>query len=159
MSVSMSSSAATPAATACLSITRLAAQQAAAAAIDEAERLGVAVNVAVVDRSGVLMAFLRMPESSLHSMDTAIDKAYTAASFRFPTAHWSELLAGFPEPVQKGILLRPRLVVFGGGIPIEWQGQVIGAIGVSGASEEQDEHCARAGCEALQGQLQPPRGA
>lgn len=146
----MTVASASPAA-ACLSITRQAAQQAVVAAIEEAERLGVAVNVAVVDRSGVLMAFLRMPESSLHSMDTAIDKAYTAASFRFPTAHWSELLAGFSEPVQKGILLRPRLVVFGGGTPIEWQGQIIGAIGVSGASEAEDERCALAGCEAVGG--------
>lgn len=149
MNAPLSPAAATPAATACLSITRQAAQQAAVAAIEEAERLGVAVNVAVVDRSGVLMAFLRMPESSLHSMDTAIDKAYTAASFRFPTAHWSELMASFSDTVQKGILLRPRLVVFGGGLPIEWQGQIIGAIGVSGASEEQDEACARAGCAVV----------
>lgn len=144
----MTVASASPAA-ACLSITRQAAQQVAVAAIEEAERLGVAVNVAVVDRSGVLMAFLRMPESSLHSMDTAIDKAYTAASFRFPTADWSELMASFSDTVQKGILLRPRLVVFGGGLPIEWQGQIIGAIGVSGASEEQDEACARAGCAAV----------
>jgi len=60
-------------AVACLAITRRAAQQAAVAAIEEAERLGVSVNVAVVDRSGVLMAFLRMPDASLHSIDVAMD--------------------------------------------------------------------------------------
>ncbi|HJV25963.1 MAG TPA: heme-binding protein [Aromatoleum sp.] len=136
-------------ATTCLTITRHAAQQAAVAAIEEAERLGVSVNVAVVDRSGVLIAFLRMPDASLHSIDVAMDKAYTAASFRFPTSQWGEVLAGFSEPVQRGIVLRPRLVVFGGGVPIEADGQVIGAIGVSGASEDEDERCARAGWRAV----------
>jgi uncharacterized protein GlcG (DUF336 family) len=136
-------------AAACLTITRRAAQQAAMAAIEEAESLGVSVNVAVVDRSGVLMAFLRMPDASLHSIDVAMDKAYTAASFRFPTSQWGEVLTGFSEPVQRGLLLRPRLVVFGGGVPIETDGQVIGAIGVSGASEEEDERCAQAGRRAL----------
>lgn len=126
-------------------ITQRAAQNMAVAAIDEAERIGVNINVAVVDRSGTLMAFLRMSEASLHSMDTAIDKAYTAASFRFPTSQWTEVLAGFSEIVQLGILQRPRLVAFGGGLPIQVDGQVIGAIGVSGGNVEQDEQCATAG--------------
>lgn len=126
-------------------ITQRAAQNMAVAVIDEAERIGVNINVAVVDRSGTLMAFLRMSEASLHSMDTAIDKAYTAASFRFPTSQWTEVLAGFSEIVQLGILQRPRLVPFGGGLPIHVDGQVIGAIGVSGGNVEQDEQCATAG--------------
>jgi glc operon protein GlcG len=140
-----------PPALTCITIARHAAQQAAVAAIEEAERLGVAVNVAVVDRSGVLTAFLRMPDASLHSIDVAMDKAYTAASFRFPTSQWGEVLEGFSEPVQCGIVLRPRLVVFGGGVPIEVDGEVIGAIGVSGASEEEDERCALAGRRAVIG--------
>ena len=133
------------------SIAQRTAQNMAVAAIDEAERIGVTINVAVVDRSGTLMAFLRMPEASLHSMDTAIDKAYTAASFRFPTSQWTEILAGFSEIVQRSILLRPRLVVFGGGLPIQVDGQVIGAIGVSGANVEQDEQCAMAGMRFIEG--------
>uniref|UniRef100_Q47GE2 ATP:cob(I)alamin adenosyltransferase n=1 Tax=Dechloromonas aromatica (strain RCB) TaxID=159087 RepID=Q47GE2_DECAR len=131
-------------------ITQRAAQLIAVGAIDEAERIGVSINVAVVDRAGTLMAFLRMPEASLHSMDTAIDKAYTAASFRFPTAQWDEVLAGFSENVQRGILQRPRLVAFGGGLPIQVDGQVIGAIGVSGANVEQDERCALAGLSVVE---------
>lgn len=126
-----------------------AAQRVANAAIDEAVRLGITVNAAVVDRAGVLIAFLRMPEASLHSAETAMDKAYTAASFRFPTSQWPDALEGFPAVVQQNILQRPRLVVFGGGIPLEVDGEVIGAIGVSGGSAEQDEQCAAAGVAVL----------
>lgn len=126
-----------------------AAHAAARAAVDRARELGVLVNVAIVDRSGIEVAFLRMPGAALHSMDVARDKAYTSASFGFPTRDWSKLLKTFSEEVQKGILLRPRLVVFGGGIPIIVDTQRIGAIGVSGASEEQDEDCARAGLMVL----------
>lgn len=122
-----------------------AAHIAVRAAVDRARELGVSINAAVVDRSGIQLAFLRMPGAALHSMDVALDKAYTAASFGFPSGHWSELLKTFSPEVQKGIIQRPRLVIFGGGIPILVDGQIIGAIGVSGASEEQDEDCARAG--------------
>lgn len=126
-----------------------AAQRVANAAIAEAMRLGISANAAVVDRAGVLIAFLRMPEASLHSAETAMDKAYTAASFRFPTSQWPDALASFPPVVQQNILQRPRLVVFGGGIPIEIEGEVVGAIGVSGGSAEQDEQCAAAGIAVL----------
>lgn len=68
----------------------------ATAAVDEAERLGVHVNVAVVDRHGTLMAFLRMPDASLISVQTAMDKAYSAASARLATSPLVDVLAGFP---------------------------------------------------------------
>jgi uncharacterized protein GlcG (DUF336 family) len=126
-----------------------AAHIAVRAAADKALSLGVRVNIAVVDRSGIDIAFLRMPGAALHSMDVARDKAYTAASFGFPTKNWAELLKSFSDEVQKGIIVRPRLVVFGGGIPVVADGEIIGAIGVSGASEEEDEICARAGIAAL----------
>ena len=106
-----------------------AASRAAACAAQAAEQLGVRVNVAVVDASGLLAAFVRMPGAPLHSIDIAIDKAYTAA-------------------VQQGLVLRPRFVAFGGGLPIVEGGRVIGGIGVSGGSEAQDETCARAGLAA-----------
>jgi len=131
------------------SISLAAAQRIANAALDEAVRLGISANAAVVDRAGTLIAFLRMPDASLHSAETAMDKAYTAASFRFPTSGWLDALANFPATVQQNILQRPRLVIFGGGIPIEVDNKVIGAIGVSGGSIEQDERCAAAGVSAL----------
>ena len=129
-------------------ITAQAASTACHATIAHAEALGIRINVAVTDASGTLAAFLRMPNAFLHSIDIAIDKAYTAASFGFPTSQWPEILAG-DEALRIGIVHRPRLVVFGGGLPVKEDGALIGGIGVSGGSAEQDEACARAGLEAL----------
>lgn len=126
-----------------------AAATAARAAVAHAESLGAAVNVAVVDASGTLAAFLRMPGAPLHSIDIAIDKAYTAVSFGLPTHQWTEALQSHSAAVREGIVLRPRFVAFGGGLPIVEAGQRIGAIGVSGGSEEQDQQIAQAGLTAL----------
>jgi len=125
-----------------------AAAAAAQAAVAHAGRLGLRINVAVTDSAGVLMAFLRMPGAFLHSVDIAIDKAYTAASFGFPTGQWAGLVAD-NELLRIGLNQRPRLVMFGGGLPIVEAGQRIGGIGVSGGSAEQDEACAAAGLAAL----------
>ena len=119
------------------------------AAVAEATTLGVKINVAVVDSSGTLMAFLRMPNAPLHSIDIAMDKAYTAASFGLPTHLWLETLKEHSPSVQDGLLRRPRFVAFGGGLPILENGVLIGAIGVSGASELQDQQCAQAGLRAI----------
>lgn len=118
------------------------------AAVAHAKSLGIAINVAVTDSSGVSAGFLRMPGAFLHSIDIAIDKAYTAASFGFPTSQWMKILAG-DEALRVGLPLRPRLVVFGGGLPVVENGVRIGGIGVSGGSAEQDEECARAGLRAI----------
>ena len=125
-----------------------AAHAAVAAAVEHASVLGVAINVAVVDGSGTLMAFLRMNGAFLHSIDIAIDKAYTAASFGFPTSKWGGVI-GDDELLRIGLNQRQRLVLFGGGLPLVDEGQRIGGIGVSGGSAEQDEACARAGLKAL----------
>jgi uncharacterized protein GlcG (DUF336 family) len=119
------------------------------AAVKTAQTMGLQVNVAVLDASGVLAAFLRMPGAPLHSVEIAIDKAYTAASFGLATSQWQEVLQGHSQAVREGIVRRPRFVAFGGGLAIVDQGQRIGAIGVSGGSEAQDEAIAQAGLAAL----------
>lgn len=126
-----------------------AAATAVQAAVAEAARIGVNINVAVVDPSGTLMAFLRMPGAPLHSIDIAIDKAYTVASFGLPTHLWTDAFKEHSPAVRDGLSSRPRFVAFGGGLPITHQGEQIGAIGVSGATEEQDQQCAQAGLNAL----------
>lgn len=126
-----------------------AASAAARATVEAAQAQGLRINVAVVDRSGVLAAFLRMPGAPLHSVEIAIDKAYTAVSFGLATSRWTEALAGGSAAVREGITKRPRFVAFGGGVPIRVDGELIGGIGVSGASEEQDERCARAGLKSI----------
>lgn len=121
------------------------------AAVEKAEQLEIRVNIAVVDSGGNLAGFLRMPGAFLHSIDIAIDKAYTAAGFGAPTKGWTDILKASPESVRRGLPLRPRLVAFGGGLPIRVDGELLGGIGVSGGSEEQDEACAQAGLDALDG--------
>jgi len=129
-------------------ITSEAASTAVQAAVGYAKERGWRINAAVVDRGGSLMSFLRMPGAFLHSIDIAIDKAYTSASFGFPTKQWMELI-GHDEGMKLGFSSTPRLVVFGGGLPIRAGDDWIGGIGVSGASEAQDEECARAGLNAI----------
>ena len=118
------------------------------AAIGHAAKLGVKINVAVADSGGNLSGFLRMPGAFLQSIDIAIDKAYTASGFGFSTKDWMKM-SGHDEGMKLGFSVRPRLVVFGGGLPIRVAGELIGGIGVSGASEEQDEECARAALLAI----------
>ena len=125
-----------------------AAMAAAQAAVEEAEDLGIRINVAVVDCAGTPMAFLRMHGAPLHSIGIAEDKAYTAASFGLSTAQW-DAVVGDDEVLRAGLAQRERLVMFGGGLPIVQTDECIGGVGVSGGSEAQDEACARAGIEAL----------
>ena len=126
-----------------------AAAAAAAASARWAAEAGINVNIAIVDSGGNLAAFLRMPGAFLHSIDIAIDKAYTAAGFGLPTGAWTEALATHSPAVRAGIPMRPRMVCFGGGLPLKHEGRVIGGIGVSGGSELEDEACARAGLTAI----------
>ena len=124
-----------------------AAATAVQAAVAHAEAKGWKINAAVVDRGGNLMAFLRMPGAFIHSIEIAIDKAYTAASFGFSTKDWMPAI-GHDEGMKFGFSARPRLIVFGGGLPVG-QGDWIGGIGVSGACEDEDEECARAGLASI----------
>jgi uncharacterized protein GlcG (DUF336 family) len=126
-----------------------AASDAVRASVVHAASLGIRINVAVVDPGGNLAAFLRMPGAFLHSIDIAIDKAYTAASFGLPTSRWHAALQQHSDAVREGIVRRSRFVAFGGGLPIMESGERIGGIGVSGGSEEQDEACAQAGLSAI----------
>jgi len=128
-------------------ITAEAAAAACSAAVAYAAGRGWKINVAVVDRGGNLMAFLRMPGAFIHSIDIAIDKAYTAASFGFPTKAWMGAI-GHDDGMKFGFSNQPRLIVFGGGLPVG-SGDWLGGIGVSGASESEDEECARAGLAAI----------
>ena len=130
-------------------ITAEAASAACDAAVAYAAARGWRINVAVVDRGGNLMAFLRQPGAFIHSIDIAIDKAYTSASFGFPTKAWMGAI-GHDDGMKFGFSNQPRLIVFGGGLPIPGEGgEWIGGIGVSGASESEDEECAKAGLAAI----------
>ena len=129
-------------------VTLTAADQAIAAARAKAAEIGVPMNVAVVDEGDNLVAFVRMDGAWLGSIDIAQNKAYTARAFDMPTKD----LAPLAQPGQSlyGIEAsnRGRLIVFAGGIPLLSGGRVVGAIGVSGGTVEQDQEVAEAGVAA-----------
>ncbi|WP_322996548.1 heme-binding protein [Castellaniella sp.] len=129
-------------------ITWQAALQACQAAIASAEAQGRHINVAVTDRAGLLMCFLRMPSAFPQSISIAQEKARTAAGFGFPTAQWMDGI-GHSESMKLGFANQPGLIIFGGGLPIYDQGVLVGGIGVSGASEDEDQRCAQAGLDAI----------
>ncbi|MCT2401404.1 GlcG/HbpS family heme-binding protein [Novosphingobium mangrovi (ex Huang et al. 2023)] len=124
-------------------------ERALGAARKMAEDLGARVAIAVVDVGGNLGGFLRLPGAFLASSDLAIDKAWTAASFGASTRGFSEMLEGTPRAVRDGLLRRPRVTEVPGGMPIMHDGRVIGALGVSGGSEIEDEQIAEGGLAAF----------
>ena len=134
-------------------ITTESALRAVAGAVQHAVSLGIKINVAVCDSSGTPMAFLRMNGAHLHSISISEDKAYTAASFGLPTSQWAQILSNHSDGVRLGLPARPRFVQFGGGLPIVVNDTLIGGIGVSGGSEQQDEACAHFGLASAEIEL------
>ena len=120
------------------------------AVVSEAEKLNLCINVAVVDSGGHLAAFLRMSGSAFHSVDIAINKAYTAMSFGLATSKWGPIAETLSPLCKTGLLSQDRLMTCGGGVPIDVDGHRIGGIGISGASEQQDEELANLALESLQ---------
>ncbi|GAA0667597.1 heme-binding protein [Streptomyces thermocarboxydovorans] len=124
-----------------------AARSAVDTAVAVATSLGVPVCVAVVDRAGHLLAYGRMDSAPLLSAQIALDKAYTVAAFGLPTHEWFDLIKDEPALLH-GIVKTDRLVVFGGGVPVTVDGELVGAVGVSGGSTKQDRLIAESGAAA-----------
>jgi uncharacterized protein GlcG (DUF336 family) len=131
------------------SISTEASREAIAAAEAKAAEIGVAMNIAIVDDSGVLKAFSRMDGAPLLSIQIAQDKAYTAVGFGMPTHGWHDFIKDDPPLADGAPTGIDRLVIFGGGYPITVDGQVVGAIGVSGGHYSEDQQVAEAGLAAL----------
>ena len=119
------------------------------AAQKKASAIGQPMNVAVADGGGNLVAHVRMDGAWLGSIDISINKAFTARAFDISTKE----LAHPSQPGQQffGIQLADhgRVMIFAGGIPLKRNGKVVGAIGVSGATSQQDGICAQAGVDLL----------
>ena len=120
-----------------------------AAAEAKAADMGVPMNIAVCDESGVLKAFSRMDGAALLSVQIAQDKAYTAVGFGMPTDGWHEFIKDDPPLAAGAVGGIDRLVIFGGGFPITVGDKVVGAIGVSGGHYTQDMEVAQAGLAVL----------
>ena len=126
---------------------------AAQAALKKCRDSGWQVAVAVVDRAGVAQVMLRDRYAGAHTPRTAAGKAWTAVSFRTPTTELARMSQ--PGKPQSGIRNLPRAVVLGGGLLIEAQGSILGAIGVSGApGGDADDTCARAGIDAIRDKIE-----
>lgn len=125
------------------------AQRVLRAALAAADAHGVPVCVAVVDRSGNAVLTARMDDAPLLSAGIALDKAWTVASFNgLPTDRWWGAIEDDPALVH-GITKTPRLTIFGGGVPVLDGGGLVGAVGVSGGSAEQDTAIATAAATSL----------
>ena len=129
-------------------LTTLAAQQAAQAALARCQKDGYTVAVAVVDRGGQPLAVIRDNLAGAHTMQTAVNKAASAVSFRTDTTELAAMSqAGKP---QSGIRQLPNVVAVGGGLMIRAKGSLVGGIGVSGApGGDADDVCAKAGVAAI----------
>jgi uncharacterized protein GlcG (DUF336 family) len=119
------------------------------AALAKAETIGMKACVAVVDGSGTLAGFARMPGAFLISGDISIKKAFSAAAIGAPADVVEQILSQEAPRVAAGIVGAGYLTVVQGGIPLRDGDILIGAVGVSGGSEAQDVECAKAGAAAL----------
>ena len=127
------------------------AQQIIAAAIAKANEIGQPMNIAVVDAGANLTAFARMDGAWLGSIDIAINKAFTARAFNMSTDDLSKLTQPGESLFGIHATNHSRLVIFGGGIPVKHGDLVIGAVGASGGSVENDIKVAKAAVGAYQG--------
>jgi glc operon protein GlcG len=117
------------------------------AALQEAARNGWPMAVAIVDTGGNLVAFERMDNTQIGSVDVAIGKAKTANNFKRPTKAFEDLIANGGAGLR--ILSLPGAVALEGGEPILLLGKIIGGIGVSGMKSTEDDQVAKAGLNAL----------
>ncbi|GGO83889.1 hypothetical protein GCM10011348_28860 [Marinobacterium nitratireducens] len=128
----------------------------AQAAIEHARSTNIEICATVCDPAGHPVALLRTDRVRPPAIGFAIDKAYTAATLHTSTQAFHERAASRPA-LAMGLANRERILVFPGGLPIYGDGQLIGGIGVSGATETEDVECARAALAAL-GLAESPQG-
>jgi uncharacterized protein GlcG (DUF336 family) len=125
------------------------ARRVTAAGEDRAREIGQPLNIAVVDAGGNLVSHIRMDGAWIGSVDIAINKAFTARAFDLPTAD----LAADSQPggqfygIQESN--KGRVMILAGGVPLKRDGQVVGAVGVSGGDGEQDTTVAEAAATAF----------
>lgn len=120
------------------------------AAARKADEMKLEISVAVVDEGGHLLAFGRMNNAKPSTAKVAITKAISAALRRaatgpLPNEQEASVLLSLGMPLASG----GKLTCVRGGLPIAWEGTVIGGVGISGGTEDQDEEVARAGIAAL----------
>ncbi len=121
------------------------ARRVISAAEKKALEIGQPMNIAVVDAGGNLVAHVRMDGAWIGSIDISIKKAYTSRAFDLATKDLAEHSQSGGQFFGIHASNNGQIMIFAGGIPLKSEGQVVGAIGVSGGSGEQDQTVAEAG--------------
>src|SRR5574341_1466555 len=119
----------------------------------KAKEIVVDMDIAVVDDGGNLLAFYRMDKAKITSIDVAINKAFTAAGAGKATHEYSEIAGPGGPAFGIHVSNRGRFMIFGGGLPIFIDGHVVGGVGCSSGSVEEDRIVTRGGIDALFNQL------
>ena len=120
-----------------------------AAATTEAEKIGQPMNIAVVDEGGNLLAFERMTNAWIGSIDISQSKAWTSRAFDIETKTLGENSQSGDQFFGIHASNDGKVMIFAGGVPLKKDGKVIGGLGISGGSGEQDHAVAEAGAAAL----------
>jgi glc operon protein GlcG len=123
------------------------AKKAAAPALAEARKNNWTMAVAIVDAAGDLVYFEKMDSTQTGSVAVSIAKARSAALFKRPTKAFQDALAAGGDGLR--ILRLEGAVPVEGGVPLVTDGKIVGAIGLSGGTSQQDGQCAQAGANAL----------
>ena len=132
-----------------MSLTLADARRIIAAAEKKAAQIGQPMNIAVADGGGNLVSHVRMDGAWLGSIDISIKKAYTSRAFDIATKDLATHSQSGGQFFGIHASNDGRIMVFAGGIPLKKDGKVVGAIGVSGGSGDQDHAVAEAGAQAL----------
>lgn len=119
------------------------------AAEKKAAEIGQPMNIAVADEGGNLVAHVRMDDAWIGSIDIAIKKAFTSRAFEIETRELAKHTQSGGQFFGVHVSNDGKVMIFAGGIPLKRGGTVIGAIGVSGGSGDQDQAVALAGAEAF----------
>ena len=126
------------------------AQSIANGALEKCQSMSYKVSVVVLDRAGVQIVMLRGDGAGLHKVEGADRKAYTARTYRAPSADFAKRVGSDPGYAQA--VHYSRVLALGGGLPIKAGNEVVGAVGVSG-SPGKDDVCSQAGIDKVADQL------
>lgn len=125
------------------------ARRVIAAAEKKAAAIGQPMNIAVADEGGNIVAHVRMDGAWIGSIDISMKKAYTARAFDLPTKDLAKESQSGGQFFGIHASNNGRIMIFAGGIPLKREGKVVGAIGVSGGTGDQDQSVAEAGAAAF----------
>ena len=125
------------------------ARRVIAAGEETAREIGQPQNIAVVDAGGNLVSHVRMDGAWIGSIDISINKAFTSRAFDISTKDLAQHSQSGGQFFGIHVSNHGRIMIFAGGIPLKREGKVVGAIGVSGGSGDQDHSVAEAGAKAL----------